>query len=57
MSFVIYFHLSKFSVGQTPRLCSLPNKSYSNNINVPFAGGDNLVKESDEPFNGMPIKF
>ncbi len=54
---VIYCHLSKLSVGQTPRLCSLPSKSYSNNINVPFTGGNNLVKESGEPFNGIPIKF
>ncbi len=54
---VIYCHLSKLSVGQTPRICSLPSKSYSNNINVRFTGGGNLVKESCEPFNGMPIKF
>ncbi len=54
---VIYCHLSKLSVGQTPRLCSLPSKSYSNNINVPFTRGNNLVKESGEPFNGMPINF
>ncbi len=54
---VIYCHLSKLSVGQTPRLCSLPRKSYSNNSNVPFTGGNNLVKESGEPFNGMPIEF
>ena len=53
---VIYCHLSKLSVGQTPRLCSLPSKSFSNNINVPFTGGGNLVKESGEPFNGMPKK-
>jgi hypothetical protein len=39
---VIYCHLSKLSVGQTPRLCSLPSKSYSNNINVPFTGGKNF---------------
>ncbi len=54
--FVIYCHLSKLSVGQTPRLCSLPSKSFSDNINVPFTGGGNLVKESGEPFNGMPEK-
>ena len=54
---VIYCHLSKLSVDQTPRLCSLPSKSYSKNINVPFTGGNNLVKESGEPFNGIPIKF
>ena len=54
---VIYCHLSKLSVGQTPRLCSLPSKSFSNNINVPFTGDGNLVKESGEPFNGMPEKF
>ena len=53
---VIYCHLSKLSVGQTPRQYSLPSKSYSNNINVPFTGGGNLVKESGEPFNGMPKK-
>ena len=53
---MIYCHLSKLSVGQTPRLCSLPSKSFSNNINVPFTGGGNLVKESGEPFNGMPKK-
>ncbi len=41
---------------QTPRLCSLPSKSFSNNINVPFTGGGNLIKESGEPFNGMPKK-
>ena len=54
---VTYCHLSKLIVDQTPRLCSLPSKSYSNNINVPFTGVNNLVKESGEPFNGMPIKF
>ena len=54
---VIYCHLSKFSVGQTPRLCSLPSKSCSNNINVPFTGGGNLTKESGELFNGMPLEF
>ena len=54
---VIYCHLSKLSVGQTPRLCNLPSKSYSNNINVPYTGGNDLVKESVKPFNGMPIKF
>ena len=54
---LIYCHLSKLSVGQTPRLCSLPSKSFFNNINAPFTGGGNLVKESGEPFNGMPIKF
>ena len=43
-------------MGQTPRLCSLPSKSFSNNINVPFTGGGNLVKESGEPFNGMSKK-
>ncbi len=42
-------------MGQTPRLCSLPSKSYSNNINVPFTGGNNLVKESDESFNGSEM--
>ena len=41
---LIYCHLSKLSVGQTPRLCNLPSKSYSNNINVPYTGGNNLVK-------------
>ena len=40
-------------MGQTPRLCSLPSKSFSNNINVPFTGGGNLVKESGKPFNGI----
>ena len=54
---VIYYHLSKLSVGQTPRLCNLPSKSYSYNINVPYTGGNDLVKESGKPFNGMPIKF
>ena len=54
---VIYCHLSKLSVGQAPRLCNLPSKSYSNNINVPYTGGNNLVKESGKPFNGIPIKF
>ncbi len=54
---VIYCHLSKLSVGQTPRLCNLPSKSYSNNINVPYTGGNDLVKESGKQFNGMPIKF
>ena len=54
---LIYCHLSKLSVGQTPRLCNLPSKSYSNNINVPYTGGNDLVKESDRPFNGMPIRF
>ena len=54
---MIYYHLSKLSVGQTPRLYSLPRNSCSNNINVPFTGGGNLGKESGEPFNGMPIKF
>ena len=29
----------------------------SNNINVPYTGGNDLVKESDKPFRGMPIKF
>ena len=53
---VIYCHLSKLSVGQTPRLCSLPSKSFSNNINVPFVGGGNLVKGSDESFKGIPKK-
>ena len=42
---VIYCHLKKLSVGQTPRLCNLPSKSYSN-INVPRTSGDDLVKES-----------
>ncbi len=55
--FVIYCHLSKLSVGQTPRLYNLPSKSYSNNINVPHPGGNDLVKESGKPLNGMPIKF
>ena len=41
---------------QTPRLCSLPSKSFSNNNKVPFTGGSNLVEELDEPFNGMPKK-
>ena len=54
---VIYCHLSKLSVGQTPRLYNLPSKSYSNNINVPHPGGNDLVKESGKPLNGMPIKF
>ena len=54
---VIYYHLSKLSVGQTPRLCNLPSKSYSNNINVPYPGGNDLVKESGKPFNGIPLKF
>ena len=54
---VIYYHLSKLSVSQTPRLRNLPSKSYSNNINVPYPGGNDLVKESGKPFNGMPIKF
>jgi hypothetical protein len=54
---VIYCHLSKLSVGQTPRLYNLPSKSYSSNINVPYTGGNDLVKESGKPFNGMPIKF
>ena len=54
---VIHCHLSKLSVDQTPRLCNLPRKSYSNNISVPYTGGNDLVKESDKPFNGMPIKF
>ena len=43
-------------MGQTPRLCSLPSKSFSNNINVPFTGGGNLIKGSGEPFNGKPKK-
>ena len=38
---VIYCHLSKLSVGQTPRLYSLPSTSYSNNISIPFTGGNN----------------
>ena len=50
---MIYSHLSKLSVGQTPRLCSLPSKSFPNNINAPFTGGGNLVKESGKPFNGI----
>ena len=54
---VIYCHLSKLSVGQTPRLCNLPIKSYSNNINVPYPGGNDLVKESGKSFNGIPIEF
>jgi hypothetical protein len=54
---VIYCHLSKHSVGQTPRLCNLPSKSYSDNINVPYTGGNDLVKESGKPFNGMSKKF
>jgi hypothetical protein len=54
---VIYCHLSKLGVVQTPRLCNLPSKSYSNNINVPYTFGNNLVKGSDKPFHGMPIKF
>ncbi len=37
---------SKLSVSQTPGLYSLPSKSVSNNINVPFTDGGNLVKES-----------
>ena len=53
---LIYCHLSKLSVGQTPRLYNLPNKSYSNNINVPYPGGNDLVEESGKPFNGMSIK-
>ncbi len=54
---LIYCHLSNLSVGQTPRLCNLPSKSYSNNINVPYTGGNDLVKESGRPFNGMSIRF
>ena len=54
---VIYCHLSKLSVGQTPRLCNLPSKSYSNKIYVSYTGGNDLVNESVKPFNGMPIKF
>ncbi len=55
-------HVSHDSVvfdptGQTPRLCNLPSKSYSNNINVPYTGGNDLVNESGKPFNGIPIKF
>jgi hypothetical protein len=42
---VIYCHWSKLSVGQTQRLCNLPSKSYSNNINVPYTGGNDLLKE------------
>ena len=37
--------LKKLSVGQGPRLCNLPSKSYSK-INVPYTSGDDLVKES-----------
>ena len=44
-------------MGQTPRRCNLPSKSYSNNINVPYTGGNDLVKESDRPFNGMSMRF
>ena len=33
-------------MGQTPRLCNLPRKSYSNNFNDPYPGGNDLVKES-----------
>ena len=43
---VIYYHLSKLSVDQVPRLCNLPSKSYSNNIDDPYPGGNDLVKES-----------
>ena len=35
----------KLSVGQTPRLCNLPRKSYLK-INVPYTGDDDLIKES-----------
>ena len=54
---MIYWHLSKFSVVQAPRLYNLPSKSYSNNIDDPYPGGNDLVKESGKPFNGMSIKF
>ncbi len=54
---VIYCYLNKLSVDRTPRLYNLPSKSYSNNINVPYTGGNDLVEESDKPFNGIPIKF
>ena len=43
-------------MGQTPRLCNLPSKSYSDNINVPYTGGNDLVKESHRLFHGMPLK-
>jgi hypothetical protein len=35
----------KLILGQTPRLCNLPRKSYSN-INVPCTSGSVLVEES-----------
>jgi hypothetical protein len=39
---VIYCHFQKkIGVGQTPRLCNLPSKSYSS-INVPCTSGDDL---------------
>ena len=52
---VIYYHFKKLSVDQDPRLCNLPNKSYSK-IDVRYTSGDDLIKESSQSVNGLPIK-